>query len=73
MSLGLRDLPSERHPENFLTITDSHGASIVLERDTDDSVVALWFAPPGESDGYSVFLGEGARERIAAFLAGGAR
>jgi len=65
--------PSEQRPEDFLTVTDSHGASIVFERDPDDGVVSVWIAPPGESDGYSVLLGEGSREQIAGFLAGGNR
>jgi hypothetical protein len=58
--------------DNCMTVTDSHGASIVLERDPEDGVVAVWIAPPGENDGYSVFLGKGSRELIAKFLDVGA-
>jgi hypothetical protein len=56
-----------------MTVTDSHGASIVLERDPDDGVVSVWIAPPGENDGYSIFLGQASKEQIAAFLLGGAQ
>ncbi len=56
-----------------MTIADSHGASIVLEREPDDGVVSVWIAPPGENDGYSVFLDQASKERIAAFLLDGAR
>lgn len=58
--------------ENLMTVTDSHGASIVLERNPDDGVVGAWIAPPGENDGYSVLLDEASRDRIAEFLLGGA-
>lgn len=59
--------------EDCMTITDSHGASIVFERDPRDGVVGVWIAPQGENDGYSVLLGQASKERIAAFLLDGAR
>lgn len=62
--------PSGQRPEDFLTVTDSLGASISLERDLD-GVVTAWIARPGENDGYPVLLGEVACERVAAFLLGG--
>jgi hypothetical protein len=58
--------------EDLMTVTDSHGASIVLERNPDDRVVGVWIAPPGENDGWSVILGEESSALIAKFLLGGA-
>lgn len=61
--------PSVQHPEDFLTIVDSHQASINFER-AEDGVVSVWVAAPGENDGYSVLLGEESQALIAAYLKG---
>lgn len=63
--------PSGQRPEDFLTIVDSHGASINFER-AEDGVVTVWIAPPGENDGCSVFVGEDSQRRIAGYLRGDA-
>lgn len=63
--------PSEQRPEDFLSITDSHGASINFER-AEDGVVTVWIGQPGDGDGYPVHLGESARQHVADYLRGAA-
>jgi hypothetical protein len=61
--------PSVQRPEDFLSITDSHGASVNFER-AEEGVVTVWIAAPGENDGYPVCLGGSAREQVATYLRG---
>lgn len=63
--------PDAYTAENCMTVVDSMGRSLVLER-ADDGIVGVWIADVGENDGVSVLLGEGSRERVAAFLLGDA-
>lgn len=56
--------------EDCMTIFDSAGRALVLER-ADDGAVGVWIADVGENDGVSVLLGEESRERVAKFLLGG--
>jgi hypothetical protein len=62
--------PSVERPDDFLTVTDSRGASITFERDEDGELVNVWIARPGETDGYSVLLGEESQAKVAAYLRG---
>jgi hypothetical protein len=53
--------------DDQITIRDTRGASLVLERG-DDGQVFAWIAPPGGNDGHSVGLDANALAQIAAFL-----
>lgn len=63
--------PSEQRPDDFLTISDSRGASINFER-SENGAVTVWIAAPGENDGYSVRLDEVGCQQITNYLRGGA-
>ena len=60
---------SEENPDDCMTITDSFGRTLTLER--SDGVVGAWIADVGDNDGVSVTLDTSARRRIAGFLLDG--
>ncbi|GGM26646.1 hypothetical protein GCM10011608_09360 [Micromonospora sonchi] len=60
------------HGDDFtaLTIHDTAGASLNIER-TDDGHVSAWIAPPGGNDGPSVQLDEADVAALVAYLSAG--
>ena len=59
------------YDDDGLTIRDSRGASLVVER-WDGGELQVWIAPPGDCDGPSVQLTPDDRRRVAAYLLDGA-
>jgi hypothetical protein len=57
--------------DDGLTIRDDRGSSLVVERWKGGRVTA-WIALPGECDGPSVELSQADRERLVAYILGGA-
>lgn len=59
------------HGDDFtaLTVTDSAGATLTVER-TDAGHLSAWIAPPGGSDGHSVVIGEADAICLSAYLTG---
>lgn len=62
------------HGDTFtaLTVADSAGATLNVER-TDDGRLSAWIAPPGGNHGYSVVIDEADAVSLSAYLTGRGR